>query len=299
MTLASNIQSQDYQFRYQTLQGFWAWTTRMDVSQAAPVYQIRNITSPFGLLRDSVPIPGDVVQAMATSITELSQAFAPTILLSPTTLTFTLDEGRGFGDAQTVTVTNSGIYGSLLDVSLTSSAAYLTVAPASVGNLAANEAGSFDVQATSVDLVAANSPYAATILLQDVTATNSPQTLPVVVVVRPKAIIQLSTIALNFIVVKPISGAFPPIPVQTFTITNGGPTGSVLEFLVQKLCGASDWLVSFAPTTGTLAALGTQAVSVLVQPPANTLIGTYQETLRVSGYSENMYADVVVTLTVS
>jgi hypothetical protein len=272
----------------------------MDVSQSIPVYQVLSISSPWGLLRDSIPIPGDIIQAMAASIAELKSAFAPSILLGPpSTVTYTLDEGRGFGESISVQVTNNGVFGSLLSASMTTSAAYLRVTPANIGNLSFNESGVFEVLADSSNLLAANSPYSATIVMQDASAVNSPQELPVTVIVRPKASISVAPAVIGFVAIKPAYGPFAPVPSQQVLIQNTGPTGSVLEYRVQKLVGQSEWLVSYAPVTGLLNASATQSISVVVQPPENLTIGTYTETLRVSGYSDNSYQDVLVQLTVT
>lgn len=58
---AASIRFQDYQFQLQVTTGAWRWTTRMDVSGASPLYEVRDIISPYGILRDSIPIPGEVV----------------------------------------------------------------------------------------------------------------------------------------------------------------------------------------------------------------------------------------------
>jgi hypothetical protein len=296
---ASNILFQDYQFKTQTLRGFWKWTTRVDVSGSIPAYFIRDIMSPFGLLRDGVPLPGDVVRAMADSITELMSAFSPTILIDPVALTFTVDEGRGFSEAQTVGVTNAGVYGSILGAKLTTSAPFIRVTPTEVGGLAANEGGTFQVSVDSSSMVATMSPYAETIILQDTAATNSPRSLPVTVIVRPKASIVLPVASLSFTVSKPLSGPFPPIPAQTFQIFNDGDPASLLDYTIQRVTAASmGWLVSYSPPTGQIAGGASQIVSVVVQPDECYNPGTYTETLRVSGYSSNYYADVAITLTI-
>ena len=299
MPLAANLQFHDYTFNFQVVQGVWRWTTRMDVSGASPSFQIRDIISPFGVLRDSIPIPGEVVEAMGESIDELRSQFQPSILIGPpASLSFEVDEGRGFSATQEALVTNNGIYGSLLDVALIPSAPYLTVAPANLGNLAFQESGSFDVSVDSTDLTPGT--YNATVLVQDDSAVNNPQSLPVTVVVRPKATIDITPLTLTFNVVKPLSGPFPPIPNQIFTIENTGPLGSVLEFLVQRLtCLSENWLVAFSPTTGTLLSGQTQNITVEIAPVETLPTGTYTETLRVSGYSTNSYVDVLVTLIVT
>jgi len=297
--LASNLQFQDYQFKYQAREGVWRWTTRVDVSGAAPLYDVRDVYSPFGLLRDRIPVPGAVILAMAESITELQQAFPPSILYAPASLVFTLDEGRGFGEAQTVQVTNAGVYGSLLSVSLTTSAGFLKLTPATLGNLSFNEAGLFEVAADSTNLLEANSPYAATVDIQDPAASNSPQSVIVTVIVRPKATIALSLPMLTFNVVKPISGPFPPIPSQTFQIQNTGPGASVLEYLLRKLTGCGTWIVNTSPFDGLVPGGGIQPVLVTVAPDASFPVGTYTETLRISGYSTNFYQDIIVQLNVT
>ena len=288
----------DYQFQLQVPEGTWYWTARVDVSQASPTYAIRDIRSPFGLLRDSIAIPGAVVTEMADALTTLQSAFAPSILLNLTSLTLTLDEGRGWSEAQDVLVTNAGVFGSLLAPTLTTSAVYVRATPARLGGLSFNESATVSLMADSTALLASGSPYAATVLVQDSSAVNTPQTISLVLVVRPKAHIHAAP-DLAFVVTKPTSGPFPTIPGQTFTVTNSGDAGSVLDYQITKLCGNSSWLVSYSPVSGTLASVASAIVSVTVRPPDTLGPGIYTETLRVSGYSDNSYQDVAVTLTVS
>jgi hypothetical protein len=93
---------------------------------------------------------------------------------------------------------------------------------------------------------------------------------------------------------------FPPIPTQQLTVENTGPAGSVLDFQIQALTGtATNWLSGFAPVTGTLTSGDTQITTVSVAPISSMTTGTYQETLRVSGYSDNSYVDVTVQLVIS
>jgi hypothetical protein len=298
-TLASNIQSQDYKYAVQVPQGTWRWTTRVDVSQALVIFEIRDVFSPFGLLRDSIPIPGSVVTAMAGSITDLQTAFAPSIVFAPTSFTFTQDEGRGFDLPQALTISNGGVYGSLLSCSVSADAAFVKVNPASASSLAFNASGAVQVSVDTTTLLAVSSPYSATLTLQDPNATNTPQTVPITIVVRPKAIITLTPTALVFNVACPTTGSFPPVPSQTFNIQNTGPAGSALNFQVQKLIGLSPWLVSYSPTFGELASSASQTITVVVAPEANMQPGCYKETLRVSGYSLNSYQDIPVTLTIT
>jgi hypothetical protein len=298
--LVNNLQVHDYQFEYAVAAGKWRWTTRLDVSGSNPVYSVRDIKSPYGLLRDSIPIPGTVVQAMSESIDELKANFSPSMLVGPpTSITFEVDEGRGFSEAQSVLLTNVGVYGSILGVSITSSAPYLRSVPANIGNLAVNESGQFDVDVSSTSLLAADSPYSEVITIQDPGATNSPQTVPITIIVRPKPTISASPLLLTFTVVKPLSGAFPSIPSQIFTIQNTGLAGSVLDFDVNKLTGLSDWLTGITPVTGQLNSSDTQPISVTCAPADSLSRGTYTETLRVGGFSTNSYLDVEIVLVVT
>ena len=89
---AASINFQSYQFQTIVASGTWRWTTRVDVSSSAPVYEIVDILTPFGILRDSIPLPGEVVQCMNDSIVQLQTNFPPTILLGPPPdLTFDVD----------------------------------------------------------------------------------------------------------------------------------------------------------------------------------------------------------------
>ncbi len=297
---SSRLQHQDYQFQVALPAGIWRWTTRVDVSLAMPQFEVRDVKSPYGTLRDMIPIPGPVITAMANSIVTCQQAFAPAIMISPNTLTFTVNQGQGVSMPQPVTITNNGVFGSLLSAAITSTAPWLQATPANITGLAFNEAGSFNVTADSSSLLATDSPYTETLTIQDSAATNSPQTIAVTVNVLPPATISVSPVSLVFTASAPLfPNPYPPIPSQQFVLSNIGPAGSQLAYLIQKLIGNSPWLVSFTPFMGNLASTQTQAVTVAVAPPPNYLPGTYQETLRVSGFSTNMIQDVQVQLVIT
>lgn len=292
------MQSQDYTFRSATVSG-WSWTTRLDTSGVAVQVFVRDVRTPYGILRDSVPLPGSVVEEMAESITQVLSAFAPAIGLQPTALVFTVDEGRGISEALPVQVSNDGVFGSLLSTYWTSSASYVQASPTTVGGLAAGEAALVQVTVDAGPLLSALSPYTSTITVQDDRATNSPQSVPVTVIVRPKAHIALSVPNLSFTAIKPLTGPFGPVASQTFQISNTGPITSVLDYQIQKLTNCSPWLVSFTPSEGQLAGGASQTITVSVVPPQSMLAGTYTETLRVTGYSDNTYQDLVVTLVIT
>jgi hypothetical protein len=214
-------------------------------------------------------------------------------------MSFTVDEGFGVSASLPLVVTNGGVFGSLLSAALTPSAAYLLVSPQTLGGLQQNESGTAQVRVDSTNLLAVYSPYAASVSVSAVGATNSPQTVPVTIVVRPKATVAVLPIALSFSVVAPVSGPFPAIPSQVFALQNTGPLGSLLTFRIEKLGACSDWLISFLPSSGSVAGGSSQTITVTVAPPEGMLQGTYTETLRVSGYSTNGFVDIPITLVIT
>jgi len=273
----------------------------MDVSGLGPMFQIVDIVTPFGFLRDSIPLPGDVVQAMNDSIQTLKTNYRPTILLGPpSSLVFNVDEGRGVSLPQSGRLTNSGVFGSLLDGTLVTSAPYIKTSPTVVGGLPFNQSGDFDVTVDSTNLLTASSPYSASISVQDTNATNSPQVFPITINVRPKAVITASPATVAFSVSAPLTGPFPPVNSSPFTVSNTGPTNSVLDYQIVRLIGLSqNWLESFTPVSGTLASGQSVTVNVTVAPIEGLSRGTYTETLRISGYSSNNYTDVLIQLDIT
>jgi hypothetical protein len=170
--------------------------------------------------------------------------------------------------------------------------------PANIGGLVAHASGRFDVSADSTNLLTVGSPYSASLTVQDANAPNSPQVIPVTVVVRPKAVISVAPTSLTFNVVAPLTGDFPPVPSQQILLTNTGLPTSVLDFQIRKLIGVP-WLVSFAPVYGSVNGGASEPITVVVAPSSNMGPGTYTETLRFTGYSSNLCVDVPVTLNIT
>lgn len=101
-----------------------------------------------------------------------------------------------------------------------------------------------------------------------------------------------------YYVTKPLIGCFPPIPTQVILLTNSGPSGSLLEWQAVKLLGVP-WLVSYNPVSDELAGGTFENITVVVQPDESMQPGTYTETLRITGYSDNFEQDVQVQLIIS
>ena len=273
----------------------------MDVSGAYPTFQVRDIASPYGLLRDTIPIPGDIVQRMAESIVELQQAYSPTILVGPpTSLVFVVNEGQGFSEPLTIDVSNNGSFGSILDVSLSTDVPFLSVQPPTLGGVSTSMTAHFEAMVDSTSLTAEMSPIDVEIVLQDARATNSPVSFPVTITVLPKAHITLVPTTLTFYAVAPPQGVLPqPIPAQQFELQNTGLPDSLLTYQIAKLTGCTLWLTNFSPPVGEVVGGATQPITVSVRLFPNMNPGTYTETLRVSGYSANIHADLLVRFVVS
>lgn len=298
--MPASLQYQDYKFSYQTSAGIWRWTTRVDLSRSAPTYSVLGIISPWGLYREDAPIPGDVIQDMSASIGTVQQAFPPVIVVGPpTSLTFEVDEGRGFSEAQQVILSNGGVWGSLLSATIAPSDSWISATPPVMGGLAPGVEGVLEVSVDSTTLDSDLAPYHGSLTVTDPQATNNPQSIPVTVNVRPKALIATNVTLLTFMVTRPVSGSFPAVPTQEFELRNDGPVGSLLSYQIQKLTGLSDWLAAFSPPLGDIPGQDGLQITVLAQPPSGMALGTYEETLRISGYSENLELDVVVRLVIT
>lgn len=298
--MTSSLQYQDYKFLHQTSQGVWRWTTRVDLSGAVPRYFVLGVVTPWGLYREDTPIPGEVVTDMAGSVTTVQQAFPPAIVVGPpASLVFDVDEGRGASESQQMVVSNGGVWGSSLGATLVPSDSWILAFPNSLGGLASGTEGVAAVSVDSTLLQSALSPYSGSITVTDSQATNNPQALPVTVNVRPKAVIATDVPELSFSVVRPVTGIFPPVPTAQFQLRNDGPLGSLLQYQIQKLTGLSNWLAGFSPPVGSIPGPSGIPITVLVQPCPNMATGTYTETLRISGYSENLSVDVLVRLVIT
>lgn len=284
---------QDYEFSLNTSRGWWRWKTRIDTTLQAPQVFIRDIVSPYGLLRDSIPIPGAVISAMQDSMDQLQIAFSPVQSVDPLQLFFTVDEGRGLSVDLPVTIQNTGPFGSVLTALATASNPYINLSPTEVGMLPAQGTGTLTVRVDSAYL----SPGPLQDQITITGGSNAPTTIQVFTTVRPRAILAVSIPSIQVTIPYLIDTDYPITEVE-LTVLNNGPATSVLEWKAKKLIDCSPWL-SLDPKSGVLNGSGDSETIVLqFQPPNNILLGSYTETLRVAGYSENFYIDVPITLNI-
>ena len=181
-------------------------------------------------LRDEMPGLDQLVSPSSSSTSSPPATAPPAIGASPTSLSFTAQQGGSNPAAQTVSISNTG--GGTLSWSATDNAAWLTVSPsAGTGN------GAVTLSATTGTLTAGS--YSGTVTLSATGAT--PVTVPVsFTVTAAPASIAVSPASLSFTATQ---GAANPAN-QSLTITNTG--GGSLSWNVSD---NANWL-SLNPTSG-------------------------------------------------
>jgi len=202
----------------------------------------------------------------------------PTIGFSPSSFTFNATEGGSNPGNQTLTISNTGA--GTLNWTVTKTSAWLGLAPTSGTN-----GGTVTVSANIAGLTAAT--YTDTVVIAATGATNTPQKVPVTLVVAapPKPTISLSPTTFAF---SGTEGGSNPLS-KTLSITNTG--AGTLNWTATK---SSAWL-GLSPASGT----GNATVSVSVNL-GSLVAGTYVDTIVVSEpNATNNPQKAVVTLTVA
>lgn len=222
----------------------------------------------------SDPEAGNTPQTVPVTLTISTPP--PTISLSPTSFTFNAVQGGSNPATQVLNITNTG--GGTMSWSVSDNAAWLSEAPTSgSGN------GSTTLS-VNISGLAANT-YNATITVTATGATNTPQTVPVTLVVAPKPVhIVLNPTSFSFSATE--GGSNPSN--QTMVISNSG--GGTLNWTASD---DADWL-AVAPASGT----GNGSVTLSVNVTGLTS-GTYNATVTVSDpAAENDPQTASVTLTI-
>ena len=202
-------------------------------------------------------------------------AAAPSLTVSPSTLSFTAQAGGTSPPAQSVSVSG----GTALSYTTSSSATWLSASPASGAT-----PGSVSVSANPAGLVAGT--YTGTVSIAAVAAGNSPQTVAVtfIVTAAPLPNLTLSPSTLSF---TAQAGAAVPAA-QTVAVTS---SGAALSYTTSS---SATWLTA-SPASG--ATPGSVSVSV---NQAGLAAGTYTGTISVaSAGAANSPRTVAVTFIVT
>lgn len=286
--MTTTVSGGGYEFSHISVGGKWRWTVSVsNVVGAGQLYQVTGIASPFGPMASSlIPLPGDVVQKMSDSLTEMQSLLAPLIaLVTPgdTAFSVTVVEGDPTTVGAVVPFLNSGAFGSFLTATATPDVPWLSATPSSVVGVGKSEQSQFTVSVLPSTLLAVDSPYVAHVNLQDNRATPTVIPITLTVTVQPKPVIALDVaeITLTYSILTATAGAD-----GVLTVTNDGLAGSELTAAIAKVQNASSWLAFTPSSVGPLAAAASDTVTFSVVPsgvPAQT--GTYTETILVSASS--------------
>jgi uncharacterized protein (TIGR03437 family) len=236
---------------------------------AAGTYNGSIVFSAFG----SLPVTLPVILTVSPNV--------PSIVLSPTSLTFNALLGGTSAFTQTVSVNNG--QGGPLNWTTTSTTAsggtWLTVTPAS-----STTAGLLTASVSTTGLVAGT--YTGSIQVVSTGASNTPQTIPVTLVVQTPPTIAATPTSLLFTAAVGVNPA-----TQTIQINNSG--GGSLGLAVVAASQTGNWL-SVTPSTGV--APVTETVSVA----SSTLVaGTYTGTITISAVNSPGITNSPQTITVT
>jgi hypothetical protein len=297
----TTVSGSAFEFSLESTGGLWRWkVVSQNVSGAGVSYEVSCIDTPWGpLYQTAIPVPADVIQAMAQGIVEVQQQLSPLLaLLNPSQVSFVvvITEGDPNLVVADVPFFNAGAFGSSLTATATPSAAWLRADPGQVAGLGKNDQGEFTVTLFTGSLAANASPYLAVVNLQDNRVPSTLISLAFSVSVLPRPVIAVDQTDLSFTWYQTTSSGDGPFTVH---VLNSGPPSSSMGWAA-ALLNASRWL-SFTPASGgPLSSSASQSVSLSLNPscvPASP--GIYVDRLRFSSpTSSNGYVDVQITLNI-
>lgn len=291
-----------YRFHIASTGGTWEWIVdATNVESAGQFYRVMDISTPYGpLVHLAIPIPADVIQAMANSISCVQQKLeAHMSLVQPATTVFSLavTEGDPALEVGTVMIQNDGAFGSFMNASASSDVQWLSATPSMATGLGRGNQAQFSIILSPESLLATGSPYVGNVNLQDDTSAQTTIPITVNLQVIPRPSISTSTQSV-FLTHSQTSGVSS---VAYMTISNGGPVTSILNFILCKVIDNSPWLI-YEPTSGGSLQAGdlTQVKFSLDSQNLPQTIGTYSEKIRIySDNASNSPIDIDVTLDVT
>ncbi len=297
----TTVSGSAFEFSLESTGGLWRWKiVSQSVSGAGVFYEVSGVETPWGsLFRTAVPIPADVIQAMAQGIVDVQQQLSPLLaLLNPSQVSFVLviTEGDPNLVVADVPFFNAGAFGSSLTATAIPSAPWLRADPGQVAALGKNGQGMFSVTLLTGSLIAAASPYLAVVNLQDNRVPSTLISLAFSVSVLPRPVISLDQVDLTFTWYQSTSTGDGPF---TVNVSNSGPPSSSLKW-ASALLNGSRWLLSSPSSGGPLSSTASQPVSLSLVPPCiPPHPGTYVDKLRFSSpNASNGFVDVSVALNV-
>lgn len=301
--MATSVSLGEYQFYKDSTGGRWYWKVQANNTQnVGQLYYVYDIQSPFGSLsKADIPIPGDVVEEMNTSLQDVRDQLSPLLaLVSPGTTTFssTVTEGEATSTVAVVPFLNVGAFGSFLTATATPGASWLKAVPSQVIGIGKNAQSQFSIQIIPTLMEASGSPYSGQVNLQDnrSPATLIPLTFNITVLPKPEIDLDVTEIILTYTLSTAMAGS-----PGTLVITNSGPSGSQLTVSLAKIQNASPWLLVSDSSVGPLASSASDSVTFsIITSGIPALAGTYTENINISSSTaSNSPQTVAVKLIVS
>lgn len=297
----ATVSGSAFEFSLESTGGLWRWqVVSQNVSGAGVFYQVVCVDTPWGsLYQTAIPIPSDVVQAMARGISDMQQQLAPLLALvapAQTSFVVTITEGDPSLVVASVPFYNAGAFGSSLTATATPGAPWLRADPGQVAGLGKNDQGEFSVTLLTGSLTASGTPYLAVVNLQDNRAPSTLVPLAFSVSVLPRPVIAVDQSSVSFTWYQSTASGDGPL---TVNVSNAGPASSSMDWAA-AVVNCSRWLSVAPDSGGPLASSASQAVQLsLVSGSVPSVPGTYSEKVRFSSPSaSNGYVDVQVTLNV-
>lgn len=300
--MATTVSGSAFEFSLESTGGLWRWNVvSKNISGAGVFYEVSDVDSPWGpLFQTQIPIPADVVQAMADGIVDIKQQLAPLFVLgepSETSFFVTLAEGDPGSVVADIGFFNGGAFGSSLTATSTPSVPWLRSEPGQVGSLGRSDSSAFSVTLLTGSLLASGSPYLGVVNIQD---NRVPSTLiPVAfsVTVLPRPVIASSPSSVDFTWYQLTSTGTGPFSVS---VANSGPPSSIMDWTSAHLHGTSPWLAVTPDHGGPLASGASSTVQLSLNPACIPSVpGVYRDKVRFSSPNAvNGYVDVSVSLTV-
>lgn len=298
--MATGVLGGGFDFSVCSVGGTWRWrVTASNVHGAGQFYQVEDIRTPFGSLATTdIPIPGEVIAAMADSLSTFQQQLQPRIVLTgPSSFDLTVTEGDAVFPAGNVLFTNAGAFGSFMTVTGSPDSPWLLVDPPTVAGINKNSSGQIGVRVDPRIMLHGSSPYLGHVNFQD--NSNPSNVIPVAVSVtvlpRPAILLTPDAVALSFYLASGVPGGAASV-----TVGNSGPPGSFLNFSLAKVQNQSPWL-AVTPMSGANLPSGAEATIVfsVISASVSHVPGVYSETIRVfSPNASNSPREIAVTLTV-
>lgn len=298
--MATDVRGGGFEFSVCSVGGTWQWrVVSSNIHGVGQLYQVDSIRTPFGSLATvDIPIPGEVITAMAESLSTYQQQLQPRIALTgSSSFSVTVTEGDAVLPIGTLVFTNAGAFGSFMTAIGSPDSPWLSVDPPTVAGINKNAYGQMSVRVDPRILLATASPYLGHVNLQDNSSPANLIAVPVNVTVLPRPAIGLSTtaVALSFYLSSLVPGGTMPV-----VVTNSGPLGSFLTFSMAKVQNISPWL-SIVPLSGTSVPSGGAVTTVftVLSDKVPSIPGVYTEIIRVSSpNASNSPLDIAVSLTV-